>query len=544
MKALTTFVFFFLFVSMGLYAQATLSIQGTIQKSFGGAVDDGKYSLTFKLYTEESGGTPVWSETQDGVEVIGGVYSALLGAANPLNAGFNTVYYLGIAVDGGQELTPRTRLTSAPYALSLIGQSNTFPSAGSVGVGTVTPDAGASLHVHKADGHVQQIISTTADYGANLGLKAGDNHSGYLDVNQYAFAMYSPDKSINIIPTGNDGRVHLYGNGSLKAYTDSEGLVVSGRTVSSGSIYTQNGDFSSAGGVDLRLYRGGDRHILLRGDGYTEFNKCVYVPGAVGISWPSGNIRAQGAFFAGDPPNTGHSVSILANTNIAAGASFIIFSDTRIKKDLKRSDSQSDLATLMNLEVTDYRRRDFMQQGTDYQKGFIAQQVEKVFPEAVSTYTDVIPDIYTFPTELEVNGSLATFRLDSTHSLQLGDHVRIYQKDDSQQLYEVVRVQNDRSFTVKDWKGETEAENTFVFGKEVHDFRRVDYDRIHTLNVSATQELARRVAQLEAENAALRQQNGKMEGQIQGLRTQVDQMESLHARLSKLESLISSTVNR
>ncbi|MFM8450532.1 MAG: hypothetical protein ACKOAY_10555, partial [Haliscomenobacter sp.] len=64
MKALTTFVFFFLFVSMGLYAQATLSIQGTIQKSFGGAVDDGKYSLTFKLYTEESGGTPVWSETQ------------------------------------------------------------------------------------------------------------------------------------------------------------------------------------------------------------------------------------------------------------------------------------------------------------------------------------------------------------------------------------------------------------------------------------------------------------------------------------------------
>ena len=97
--------------------QATLSIQGTIQKSFGGAVDDGKYSLTFKLYTVESGGTAVWSETQNGIEVIGGVYSALLGAATPITASFNTAYYLGISVDGGQELTPRTRLTSAPLRL-------------------------------------------------------------------------------------------------------------------------------------------------------------------------------------------------------------------------------------------------------------------------------------------------------------------------------------------------------------------------------------------------------------------------------------------
>jgi len=72
----------------------------------------------------------------------------------------------------------------------------------------------------------------------------------------------------------------------------------------------------------------------------------------------------------------------------------------------------------------------------------------------------------------------------------------------------------------------------------------VDYDRIHTLNVSATQELARRVAQLEAENAALRQKNGQMEGQIQGLRSQVDKMDALNARLSKLESLISANANR
>jgi hypothetical protein len=200
----------FLAAACDIHAQATLSVQGTIQRSFGGAVDDGKYALTFKLYTAETGGTPVWSETQDNIEVIGGVYSALLGEANPLTAGFDQVYYLGIAVDGGAELIPRTRLTSAPYALSLIGQSNTFPSAGNVGVGTVSPQA--RLHVSNPDNHVQQIISTSNDFGASLSLRAG-GHEGTLDVNQYAYTMYSPNKSINIIAANAGGRVHLYGNG-------------------------------------------------------------------------------------------------------------------------------------------------------------------------------------------------------------------------------------------------------------------------------------------------------------------------------------------
>ncbi|MEO0006392.1 MAG: hypothetical protein RJA20_588, partial [Bacteroidota bacterium] len=233
-----TLLFAFLAVACEVNAQATLSVQGTIQRSFGGAVDDGKYSLTFKLYTQESGGTPVWSETQDDIEVIGGVYSALLGEANPLTAGFNEVYYLGIAVDGGAELIPRTRLTSAPYALSLIGQSNTFPSAGSVGVGTVSPQA--KLHVNNSDGDAVQFITAPNDNNANLRLSTGD-HTGYMNVNQYAYQVGSENKSINIVPAGSGGRVHIYANGGLKAYTDEDGLVVNGR------IHITNGNINTDG---------------------------------------------------------------------------------------------------------------------------------------------------------------------------------------------------------------------------------------------------------------------------------------------------------
>ncbi|MEO0007543.1 MAG: hypothetical protein RJA20_1739, partial [Bacteroidota bacterium] len=113
-----------------LVAQANLSVQGSIQNSSGIALADGKYSLTFRLYESETGGTAVWSETQPALDVAGGLYSATLGLISPLTASFDKPYYLGVTVNNSPELLPRARLSSSPYALSLIGQSNIFPSTG------------------------------------------------------------------------------------------------------------------------------------------------------------------------------------------------------------------------------------------------------------------------------------------------------------------------------------------------------------------------------------------------------------------------------
>ncbi len=50
----------------------------------------------------------------------------------------------------------------------------------------------------------------------------------------------------------------------------------------------------------------------------------------------------------------------------------------------------------------------------------------------------------------------------------------------------------------------------FVYGREVNDFRTVDYDAIAMLNVSATQELHRLVQSQAAEIAALKQQTARI----------------------------------
>lgn len=109
-----------------LHAQGvvgTLNIQGTLKQNNGQPVDDGAYALTFKLYTAPTGGTALWTETQDSVNLVGGLYSVALGTVTPLTPNFDVPYWLGVTVGTGVEMQPRLALTAAPYALSLLGSA-------------------------------------------------------------------------------------------------------------------------------------------------------------------------------------------------------------------------------------------------------------------------------------------------------------------------------------------------------------------------------------------------------------------------------------
>lgn len=95
----------------------TLSYQGVLTQANGTPVPDGNVTLTFRLYGGPTGGSPLWEETQT-VAVQKGVFTALLGAVNALSLPFDKPYHLGLSVAGGDELTPRTGLTSSPYAFT------------------------------------------------------------------------------------------------------------------------------------------------------------------------------------------------------------------------------------------------------------------------------------------------------------------------------------------------------------------------------------------------------------------------------------------
>jgi len=93
-----------------------ISYQGRLTDGSGNPVVDGNHTIVFSLYDQATGATALWKETQN-LTTNNGVFTAQLGSVNSLNSlPFDTTYYLGISVDGGSELTPRTRLTTTPYA--------------------------------------------------------------------------------------------------------------------------------------------------------------------------------------------------------------------------------------------------------------------------------------------------------------------------------------------------------------------------------------------------------------------------------------------
>ncbi|MBM3287698.1 MAG: hypothetical protein FJY88_10175, partial [Candidatus Eisenbacteria bacterium] len=93
----------------------TVSHQGLLLLPGGSAAPDGNYTTTFRIYNVDSGGTALWTETQT-LPVSGGVYNATLGSVTTLNLPFDVQYWLGVQLSGESEMTPRVRLTSAPYA--------------------------------------------------------------------------------------------------------------------------------------------------------------------------------------------------------------------------------------------------------------------------------------------------------------------------------------------------------------------------------------------------------------------------------------------
>jgi hypothetical protein len=90
-------------------------------KDAGGNPVTGITGITFALYPEQTGGAPLWSETQNVQAGAGGHYTVLLGAAKSegLPADLFTAeqaHWVGVSVEGQAE-QPRILLVSAPYAL-------------------------------------------------------------------------------------------------------------------------------------------------------------------------------------------------------------------------------------------------------------------------------------------------------------------------------------------------------------------------------------------------------------------------------------------
>jgi hypothetical protein len=217
--------------------------------------------------------------------------------------------------------------------------------------------------------------------------------------------------------------------------------------------------------------------------------------------------------FAGGEaaPNEGSIINTLTDGNISIYASdrilateFDAYSDARIKNITDISNTSKDLETLNALRITDYTMKDKVKYGNKPFKKVIAQDVEKVYPQVVSTHTDFIPNVYQLSNKIEKvsNGYLLHF----TNKHNIGTNAKRLQlllpNKDAMQQFDIVTIPNDKEVIIvqRTPVGEAtdlnadNADKIFVYGEEVNDFRTVDYEGLTTLNISATQELSKLIA--------------------------------------------------
>jgi hypothetical protein len=115
----------------GIFIAAALALGGSARAAVPGLTEQGRLldhggapvnstlAFVFTLYDAATGGTSLWTETQSAVVVSDGYFSVPLGSVTPIPATVfdGSVRYLGVAVGGDSEMSPRQVVSSVPYAL-------------------------------------------------------------------------------------------------------------------------------------------------------------------------------------------------------------------------------------------------------------------------------------------------------------------------------------------------------------------------------------------------------------------------------------------
>lgn len=178
--------------------------------------------------------------------------------------------------------------------------------------------------------------------------------------------------------------------------------------------------------------------------------------------------------------------SIYASQRIAA-MEFNAYSDARIKKVIDVSNNAADLNTLLSIRIKDYKYIDTLSKDNRVHKKLIAQELESVYPNAVSKIKDEVPDIFKI-------AEIKNGRITIANNLKAGEKVKLI-FDKHTELAEVIEA-DANSFKVS----LTDEGRVFVYGRQVTDFRVVDYEALSTLSISAIQEQQKMIEKLKTEN--------------------------------------------
>ena len=227
-------IFFVTFLSISFsIVGGTIALQGILRDPNGTTVTDGSYSLTIKLYEVVTGGTPVFTEVIGSAAVQNGVFSIEIGATSASSSDldqvpFNTTYYVGVTVESGTEMTPRTKLTVSPYSMAMYGSSNIIPNTGNVGLGTLSPQA--VVHIKDVENNSGEDLLLIEDNSGGDQIRVEDDGTLTLPTigSKVGIGTATPSAMLDISSAGSsdDFVVIKDGSNNQKFVVESDGSLI------------------------------------------------------------------------------------------------------------------------------------------------------------------------------------------------------------------------------------------------------------------------------------------------------------------------------
>jgi hypothetical protein len=556
-----------------------------------GNTSPANYDIIFRIFDASSSGNLKWAEKQT-VTIDKGQFSVILGegAANGSDprGPLDTVFTAPDASDRFIEVTvkinntdvtiaPRLRLVTSPYSFLAKNATGVVGADGAVLMASTAPN---SMTVGG-----QLTATSFVGNGAGLtGLTAGQ--IPVLDASKITTGTLADARLSGNVPIMSSGKI---GDGNLpstqsgKTFNSAVGITANnvlefgvglGKEVNNGKIGYQTFDnaldivgagsagtdrrinFHSQGGMSF-FANGGSAHYGHFAIGGAPNDAPLYVYGSTN-PWllsnsPDGfanNSGFNGCCGLGTVGGAYFYVSIAADQWIE-GAGFVANSDRRIKDIVGLSDTKKDLETIQKLRVTNYRPVDKVREGDAMRKGFIAQEVISIIPEAVTKRRNNVPDIYAKAVMVDYDEKSKTLgvTLPKNHGLSKGEVVAMY--FDNVAAPQVLTVTGTPSTDRFEVESKISPKEIFVYGRRVDDFHSVNYDHIFTTGIGAIQELSKQLQAKDARIASLEEKTGKVEAlehEIAALKKQLasnqQNFDTLEAMVKKLGTVVASKTDR
>ena len=310
--ALLSIIFSLLSISTALAAiPSVINYQGKLTDASDNPLT-GSYNFVFKIYDVSTGGTALWSETQNNVVVTNGAFNTMLGSVTAINLAFDNQYWFEVTVNG-EVLTPRVQIGTVAYTfrtniaedvscVGCISASELSSSIGGVPTGLIT------------------VFTTSCPTGWRR-MTEFDDVSILISDDNYSGSLYASATSINTLTvTSNTSLVTneykgwklevVSGTGAGEVYEVSSNTA-SVITLKSNWVTTPKAwnDLTGAGPSQFKLSNGED--VIDLSHGHNNHRHAVGEGSSGGGYWSTcGEYRYEGGTTNVCTHNTWHTMSI------------------------------------------------------------------------------------------------------------------------------------------------------------------------------------------------------------------------------------------